>query len=332
MVRELERVEQEQRERDRAELAALREQVAALTASQERAHSSASHHQPAGDSIPPTARVPSRASLAIALNVAALCAAIAIGAMQLLDNGAQPHLIVQLCVLLCALPSMLLPSKPRLIRPQGKFRWCGRHSSTFCAHKHQTSHALTVLLLLLCGPRDLNLNGYRRAVQSTYVDPVPRPRSRIQPSSAFALAAADVELLSCTAFTVGRVGESIWLLLNAQVYWALHIALLSVGGDRSVLPFDTYRVAPGCTTSRSCVQWKVRLRLTALPDLCAHYLLPDSPRALLACFSIYAPWSKRVGHRRTNAAAAIPVSPLTDPLEQPTRLRDWPDASPIDLH
>eukprot|EP00965_Chrysotila_dentata_P178124 5883894-Pleurochrysis_carterae.AAC.1 len=70
MVRELERVEQEQRERDRAELAALKEQVAALTASQERAHSSASQHQhqPAGDSIPPTARVPSRTSLAIALS------------------------------------------------------------------------------------------------------------------------------------------------------------------------------------------------------------------------------------------------------------------------
>eukprot|EP00965_Chrysotila_dentata_P032113 1071305-Pleurochrysis_carterae.AAC.2 len=120
MIRELERVEQEQRERDRAELAALREQVAALTASQERAHSSTSHrqHQPAGDNIPPTVRVPSRASLAIALNVAALCAAIAVGAMQLLDNGARPHLIVQLCVLLRALPSMLLPSKPRLLRPQ----------------------------------------------------------------------------------------------------------------------------------------------------------------------------------------------------------------------
>eukprot|EP00965_Chrysotila_dentata_P028509 946867-Pleurochrysis_carterae.AAC.1 len=67
MVRELERVERELRERDRAELAVLREQVAALAASQERACSSTStshQHQPAGGSIPPAYRVPSRASLA----------------------------------------------------------------------------------------------------------------------------------------------------------------------------------------------------------------------------------------------------------------------------
>eukprot|EP00965_Chrysotila_dentata_P134982 4464605-Pleurochrysis_carterae.AAC.1 len=102
MVRELERVERELRERDRAELAKLREQVAALAASQERPRSpapNAQQHQSASRCVTPADRMPNRVSLTIALNVAVLCAAIAIGAMQLLDNGAQPHNLFKLCVL-----------------------------------------------------------------------------------------------------------------------------------------------------------------------------------------------------------------------------------------
>eukprot|EP00965_Chrysotila_dentata_P063259 2096021-Pleurochrysis_carterae.AAC.1 len=89
MVRELDRVERELRERDCAELAKLREQVAALAASQERPRSPAPHvpqHLSTSGSVPPADRMPNRVSLTIALNVAVLCAAIAIGAMQLLDN------------------------------------------------------------------------------------------------------------------------------------------------------------------------------------------------------------------------------------------------------
>eukprot|EP00965_Chrysotila_dentata_P051236 1698426-Pleurochrysis_carterae.AAC.1 len=66
------------------------------------------------------------------------------------------------------------------------------------------------------------------------------------------------------------------------MYWVLHVALLSVGGDRSVLPFDTYRVTPGHTTTRSCARKEALLRFSALSTLCADYFLPDSPRALLA--------------------------------------------------
>eukprot|EP00965_Chrysotila_dentata_P040141 1332391-Pleurochrysis_carterae.AAC.1 len=71
MVRELERVERELRERDRAELATLREQVAALTASQNQACAPTSlpdQHRSADGSFPPTIRVPSRTSIAVALN------------------------------------------------------------------------------------------------------------------------------------------------------------------------------------------------------------------------------------------------------------------------
>eukprot|EP00965_Chrysotila_dentata_P130660 4320165-Pleurochrysis_carterae.AAC.1 len=88
MVRELERVEREQREKDRAELASLRTQVAALAVSNERhspttqpqAHASADGHRA------PSNRAINWATISILLNVTALCAAIAVGTMQLLDN------------------------------------------------------------------------------------------------------------------------------------------------------------------------------------------------------------------------------------------------------
>eukprot|EP00965_Chrysotila_dentata_P133729 4423099-Pleurochrysis_carterae.AAC.1 len=41
-------------------------------------------------------------ALSILLNVAALCAAISVGAMQLLDPGARPRIIAPLCLLSCA--------------------------------------------------------------------------------------------------------------------------------------------------------------------------------------------------------------------------------------
>eukprot|EP00965_Chrysotila_dentata_P035885 1194271-Pleurochrysis_carterae.AAC.1 len=63
MVRELEQVERELHERDRAEIAQLREQVIALAASQARSLPSApSEQQPqtAGSCVPPADRAPSR--------------------------------------------------------------------------------------------------------------------------------------------------------------------------------------------------------------------------------------------------------------------------------
>eukprot|EP00965_Chrysotila_dentata_P114619 3788281-Pleurochrysis_carterae.AAC.1 len=88
MIRELERVERELRERDRAEITSLRAQVAALAASQAQASPSVQppHRLPSDESSTPSNRVQGRATLSILLNVADLCAAIAIGAMQLLDN------------------------------------------------------------------------------------------------------------------------------------------------------------------------------------------------------------------------------------------------------
>eukprot|EP00965_Chrysotila_dentata_P034854 1160380-Pleurochrysis_carterae.AAC.1 len=71
MVRELERVERELRERDRAELASLREQVAALAAARVQTPPSASttqQHRAADNCAPPTSGLPNRVSLSIALN------------------------------------------------------------------------------------------------------------------------------------------------------------------------------------------------------------------------------------------------------------------------
>eukprot|EP00965_Chrysotila_dentata_P005981 196202-Pleurochrysis_carterae.AAC.1 len=63
MVRELERVEKELRERDRAEIASLKAQVAALAASQSQASPSM---QPPDRS--PSDRAQGRATLSILLN------------------------------------------------------------------------------------------------------------------------------------------------------------------------------------------------------------------------------------------------------------------------
>eukprot|EP00965_Chrysotila_dentata_P086186 2843330-Pleurochrysis_carterae.AAC.1 len=63
-------------------------------------------------------------------------------------------------------------------------------------------------------------------------------------------------------------------------------------------------------------------------------LWPDSPKALLACFSIYVP-SSRVRVRRcpTPNTSPVPMTPTPDvkATRQPYRLRAWPDASPDDL-
>eukprot|EP00965_Chrysotila_dentata_P109843 3629578-Pleurochrysis_carterae.AAC.1 len=105
MVRELDRVEREQREKDRAELASLRAQVAALAASHDRP-SPAVHPQsraPDDARASPINRTMNWTTLSIVLNVTALFAAITIGTMQLRDNGAPPLIPIKLCVLLCAL-------------------------------------------------------------------------------------------------------------------------------------------------------------------------------------------------------------------------------------
>eukprot|EP00965_Chrysotila_dentata_P102557 3385829-Pleurochrysis_carterae.AAC.1 len=102
MVRELERVEMERRELERSELAALKAQVAALISAQQRTTASleaqppldasetppksflSDSHPQRSESLP--GRWQSCFALSILLSVSALCAAIAIGAMQLLDN------------------------------------------------------------------------------------------------------------------------------------------------------------------------------------------------------------------------------------------------------
>eukprot|EP00965_Chrysotila_dentata_P090684 2993597-Pleurochrysis_carterae.AAC.1 len=200
MVRELERVERELRERDRAELAALREQVAALAAAQVQPPPSVSttqQHSAADKCAPSTNRVPNRISLSIALNVAALCAAIAIGAMQLLDNGARPHFLFKLCVLMCGLSAVLLPSNLLSLRPQGNARWCGRASSVPRAQKHQTFRTLAVLLLLVGDHRSSRTFDHHRAGRVMTIDFALRQRPRSPPSSAFALAASDIESHAC---------------------------------------------------------------------------------------------------------------------------------------
>eukprot|EP00965_Chrysotila_dentata_P252911 6210946-Pleurochrysis_carterae.AAC.1 len=95
MVQELERVELELRRRERAELEALRAQLALALRSKgisDAPHGGATQHIPAHAE---GARRPERprrlelcALLSVMLNVAALSAAIAIGAMQFIDAGA----------------------------------------------------------------------------------------------------------------------------------------------------------------------------------------------------------------------------------------------------
>eukprot|EP00965_Chrysotila_dentata_P045142 1499706-Pleurochrysis_carterae.AAC.1 len=102
MVRELERVELERCELERSELAALKAKVAALVSALQRIPASYKAQPPLDASVTPpksflsdsppqrSESLPGRwqscIALSILLNVAALCAAIAIGAMQLLDN------------------------------------------------------------------------------------------------------------------------------------------------------------------------------------------------------------------------------------------------------
>eukprot|EP00965_Chrysotila_dentata_P054165 1797412-Pleurochrysis_carterae.AAC.1 len=85
------------------------------------------------------------------------------------------------------------------------------------------------------------------------------------------------------------------------MYWFLHAALLGIGGDRTVLPFDTYRTGLRFTTARTHGPNATRFLATALHSAIYICLLPDSPRALLACFSIYVPRFKCTGPRRSNA-------------------------------
>eukprot|EP00965_Chrysotila_dentata_P123566 4084854-Pleurochrysis_carterae.AAC.1 len=56
---------------------------------------------------------------------------------------------------------------------------------------------LAVLLLLACGYRDLRLFGRNHTARTSTIDSTSRHRSRMPPSSAFALAALDVESLAC---------------------------------------------------------------------------------------------------------------------------------------
>eukprot|EP00965_Chrysotila_dentata_P026520 878793-Pleurochrysis_carterae.AAC.1 len=75
-----------------------------------------------------------------------------------------------------------------------------------------------MLLLLHCGRRDLRLFNVDHTARSPTIDRTLRHRCRVRPSSAFALVASHVESFACAAFSAGHVGQSIWLLLNAQIY------------------------------------------------------------------------------------------------------------------
>eukprot|EP00965_Chrysotila_dentata_P040824 1353137-Pleurochrysis_carterae.AAC.1 len=63
--------------------------------------------------------------------------------------------------------------------------------------------------------------------------------------------------------------------------------------------------------------------------------IPDSPRALFACFSIYTPRFKRTDPRHADADASTSFTPSTTPSAdvtvRSTHPSNWPDASPVDL-
>eukprot|EP00965_Chrysotila_dentata_P140981 4660699-Pleurochrysis_carterae.AAC.1 len=79
-------------------------------------------------------------------------------------------------------------------------------------------------------------------------------------------------------------------MLNANVYSILHAALLAIGGGHDVQPFDTY-----WTGSRFASATRSRRPARATFTTFAECMLPDSPRALLACFSFYAPRPRSTG-------------------------------------
>eukprot|EP00965_Chrysotila_dentata_P003049 99219-Pleurochrysis_carterae.AAC.1 len=94
----------------------------------------------------------------VLLNVAALCAAIALGAMQLRDNSVPPRLLASsLFLLACTVPAGYYQRGACSHRSQGKSRWCGRASSSHHAHKHQTLRAGCSFLLLLASPERSSL-------------------------------------------------------------------------------------------------------------------------------------------------------------------------------
>eukprot|EP00965_Chrysotila_dentata_P128716 4254962-Pleurochrysis_carterae.AAC.1 len=105
LIHELERVESERRELERAELASLKAQVATLLAANAATaplNKPACPASPTQRSTPQPGRMQGCIALSILLNIAALCAAISVGAMQLLDTGARPRFIATLCLLSCA--------------------------------------------------------------------------------------------------------------------------------------------------------------------------------------------------------------------------------------
>eukprot|EP00965_Chrysotila_dentata_P100727 3327857-Pleurochrysis_carterae.AAC.1 len=74
------------------------------------------------------------------------------------------------------------------------------------------------MLLLAGGHRGPRLFYHHRTARILTIDFTLRQRPRMPPSSAFALAASDIESHACVAFFAGRVGQAVWSLLNAQVY------------------------------------------------------------------------------------------------------------------
>eukprot|EP00965_Chrysotila_dentata_P108428 3581247-Pleurochrysis_carterae.AAC.1 len=108
---------------------------------------------------------------------------------------------------------------------------------------------------------------------------------------------------------------------------------MAIGGSSDVQPFDNYQVGFRFTASSAGLRRQAALRafVTALPLTRAKELLPHSPRALFACFSIYAPWSRRVDRRRAHTdSVPAPIQPTY--TQPPTLPPAWPDASLVDLH
>eukprot|EP00965_Chrysotila_dentata_P113902 3765828-Pleurochrysis_carterae.AAC.1 len=65
-----------------------------------------------------------------------------------------------------------------------------------------------------------------------------RDRDSEWPSSAFALAASDLESHALGALVSGKPARAAWSVLNASTFWILHVALSAIGGARGVDPFD----------------------------------------------------------------------------------------------
>eukprot|EP00965_Chrysotila_dentata_P205952 6183260-Pleurochrysis_carterae.AAC.1 len=189
------------------------------------------------------------------LNVAALSAAIAIGAMQFIDAGAtaKPTFAPLLCLAARRAAQLIRVTHVAPTLRHDRRSQANRARCEPVSRRAGATHRMLIVIALLAtrtaaSPR---VRPETRQEQRASLDSI-TARASLCPGrsdlrlpghlSTFSLAAHDAEHVCCLYIANGRVILACWLLLQSHVLWILHWTLLLLLGTCGPDLYQTHRI------------------------------------------------------------------------------------------